>query len=258
MSIYEHGVITMVLFERHKQILALLDKNQFCSVENMAKELFTSPATIRRDLSRLEQDGAIHRVRGGAIRIEGRDRDAPPLVRNNKDKDKKEKIARLAQRFVSSGATMFLDSSSTVTEFARLLAPLHELTIMTNGLETLNLLNQTSARVLSPGGEIQNRSSFVGQTAIRSICEFHADILFFSCCGLSVQFGSSEATEGTAAIKRAMLDYSAQHIMLCDSSKFDTDYFRRVCSLKEIDAIITDCRPSEKFMNAVPCQVIYE
>src|SRR5215469_13481267 len=52
--------------ERESKILELLHQQGFVSFRRLCSELEASTATIRRDLSRLEADGRLARVRGGA------------------------------------------------------------------------------------------------------------------------------------------------------------------------------------------------
>ena len=249
----------MFVYERQNQILSVLEERQFATVDYLAKVLFTSPATVRRDLACMEQNGLLRRVRGGAVRIEGAEQDKPLLMRNRSEMEKKEKIARLALPLLKGSSTLFLDSSSTVTELARQFESLREVTVMTCGMATLQLLNDTTAlNVLCCGGRLRNRSSFVGSTAVKAIRNFRADLFLFSCCGLTAEFGSSEADESNATVKRAMLEQAKRRILLCDSTKIGKDYFHRVCSLDEVDVIVTDTKPDEEFFNHAPCPVLYQ
>ena len=52
--------------ERDSLILDLIGKTGFVSFKNLEASISASPATLRRDLDRLESKGVIQRVRGGA------------------------------------------------------------------------------------------------------------------------------------------------------------------------------------------------
>ncbi|MHC4873773.1 MAG: DeoR family transcriptional regulator, partial [Planctomycetota bacterium] len=56
----------MLQREREEQILALLEKNRFMTVPDLASELSISAVTVRRDLAGLAKEGKLRRVRGGA------------------------------------------------------------------------------------------------------------------------------------------------------------------------------------------------
>lgn len=239
----------MLSFERQQQILDILKEHKCVRVDFLCKKLYASGATIRRDLSEMDEKGLITRVRGGAALIEGTNQDAPLLVRSNENRDKKEYIAQLALRYVHDSATIFMDSSSTVTFLADKLAGFRDLSIVTNGIATMNSLNEyTTAKVFSSGGLIRNNSSFVGQIAIDSIQNFRADIFFFSCCGLSFEGGCTEADEDNAALKKQMWKNAKKRILLCDSTKVNQDYFCKVCDIQDIDLILMDPNPAHSFM----------
>ena len=57
----------MSLFDREEQLMNLLSHGDEMSVEELAKVMFVSEPTIRRDLATLAQKGLILRTHGGAI-----------------------------------------------------------------------------------------------------------------------------------------------------------------------------------------------
>ena len=57
--------------KRANEILRLLLRGGKTSVNDLTSELSASPASIRRDLARLEERGLVHRVHGGAMLSNG-------------------------------------------------------------------------------------------------------------------------------------------------------------------------------------------
>ena len=55
----------MSISERQQKILQTLGEQQFITVQALAKQTFTSPSSIRRDLSTLENQGLVRRTHGG-------------------------------------------------------------------------------------------------------------------------------------------------------------------------------------------------
>lgn len=248
----------MLSYERHQQILNLLKEHRCATVELLSSRLYTSPATIRRDLSVMAEKGLVTRIRGGAALTESTNQDAPPLLRVNKEREKKERIAQLALPLLRDGNTVFLDSSTTVSTLAEKFSSLRGLSVMSNGIAAINLLNEkTSAKVFTCGGVIQNQSSVVGQLAVRTVDAFHADLFFFSCCGLSLRCGTTEASEEAAAVKRAMFRNADKRVLLCDSTKFGLEFFCKSCELSQVDVIVTDRKPEGGFLQGVSCKVLY-
>jgi len=57
----------MALTERQNEILRRLKENKTANVNELAKDLFVSEATIRRDLAEMKSMGLIERSHGGAL-----------------------------------------------------------------------------------------------------------------------------------------------------------------------------------------------
>jgi Transcriptional regulators of sugar metabolism len=80
----------LVIFEeRAKVILSELEKNGSVEIEKLANILNVSEMTIRRDLSRLEHEGLLRRVYGGAVSTRGRSFEPPFIIRESKHKRKR-------------------------------------------------------------------------------------------------------------------------------------------------------------------------
>ena len=239
----------MISYERQNEILELLKERRTVTVEFLCRRLFASGATVRRDLAEMAQKGLLERVRGGATLISGASQDAPPLVRTQKDREKKKIIAGLALDFLKDNMTVMLDSSSTVTCLASQMARFKNLSVVTNGIETAGILNDnTNFKIYLCGGLIQNNSSMVGSLAQETLEHFRADILFFSCCGVSAPGLVTEANEETAAMKRLMIRNAKMKILLCDSTKMDQEYFCKSCLASEVDAIVSDSPPAQALL----------
>ena len=71
----------MVPGERKQQILALLERKRYVTVEELSTELFVSLPTVRRDLAALEQEGALTRTHGGASYNQAGTQVAPFILR---------------------------------------------------------------------------------------------------------------------------------------------------------------------------------
>ena len=51
---------------QEKEILEILQNNQYATIDELAEKLFVSPSTIRRKLNALQKKGLISRTHGGA------------------------------------------------------------------------------------------------------------------------------------------------------------------------------------------------
>ena len=131
----------MLPLERRNQILEILSKKQATTVDELCAALYSSGATIRRDLQILESSGLIRRTHGGAVHIDNNTRDFPLTLRENENSAAKEQLAQKALALVKDGQTLFMDSSSTVCHLARRLSGFQSVQLLFGGRD--GLLEQT-------------------------------------------------------------------------------------------------------------------
>lgn len=212
------------------------------SVEELARTVFASEPTIRRDLTQMEKEGLISRKRGGASFISSEKLYLPFVFRNHANIDKKNYIAGLAAAYVKEGDSIFLDSSSTCYCLARHLTTFSNLNILTHGIPALQILGKKEGFTTDCvcGTYHPQRDDIYGYEACEFINTRHARISFISCQGLNLTSGVTEYTVEDAAIKKAFHRNSDQTILLIDSSKIDRAVTYQTMPLKDLTAIVTD------------------
>lgn len=232
----------MLPLERQDKILEILGKKKAVTVDELCAELYSSGATIRRDLKLLENNRLIHRTHGGAVYIEGNASDFPLTLRESENMLQKEKIAKKALPLIHDGMTIFMDASSTVAALASKLNGFKQLRVVTNGIKTCNILSDKSGvEVYCTGGKLrENAKSLTGAAALHAISGFYADLAFFSCRGVDPAVGYSDSNEEEAELKRAYMKHASKVILLCDSSKFQKKYFCKIGDIDGLWKIISD------------------
>jgi DeoR/GlpR family transcriptional regulator of sugar metabolism len=70
-----------------------------------------------------------------------------------------------------------------------------------------------------------------------------------SCRGLDTTLGVTDSNENDSLIKQAMIASAERRILAVDAEKFDKKSFVKVCDVKDIDIIVTDSKPSEKWQS---------
>ena len=113
--------------------------------------------------------------------------------------------------------------------------------MITNGIKAALELGKMHIKTLCTGGTmIDNSFSLVGHHAegmIESIC---ADIMFFSCLGVSAAGMINDTSIEEARLRQTMFKHAKRKVLLCDSSKFGKEYFYNLCPLSSIDAMISE------------------
>lgn len=253
----------MLSLERQNEILDILNHEKSATVEYLAKELFVSGATIRRDLRIMEQQGLIRRSHGGAVLFKSSSSEESAFIlREQENIPAKRIIASLAVGLIKSGQSVFMDSSSTTGAVIPLLNRFKYLTVTTTGLRNALLLSQTnSVKIYIAGGLVTNHSnSMTGTDTMDYISRIHADIAIISCMGVDVNVGFTDASIEQAKLKQQMRKNSSTVVMLCDSTKFGKTFMCADFSFDQIDYLVTDKKPSEKFIKIISdsgCKLIY-
>jgi DeoR family transcriptional regulator of aga operon len=103
---------------RAKEILRLLLHQGKTSIEELTSVMGTSPASVRRDLVRLEERGLVHRTHGGAMLAEQAVYepfrfDASFQVREDRFAQEKQRIGKAAASLVEEGETIGLTAGTT-------------------------------------------------------------------------------------------------------------------------------------------------
>lgn len=233
----------MFALERQKKILELIDLSGSVSVNMLGDELGVTVETIRRDLEKLENAKKLTRTHGGAIAFSEKELDLPAEKRTGLNIIGKTNVAKMAAKHIESGDAIFLDGSTTSFYLSKLLKDFRNITIITNSMQILDELSYCDGiKLISTGGVYDKKNkSLVGEFAVESITNsFCASKVFFSGKGISKEKGILESNDVEYQIKKAMLENSSQKIFLADKSKFDGSGFLKLCSLSDIDILITD------------------
>lgn len=231
----------MFEIERLQQIQKILNQNKTASVSELSAKLYVSEATVRRDLNELQQQGLVKRIHGGVVLIEGTNREVPLYVRERQNHNAKVEIASRAASYLQDGQVLFLDASSTVQHLVKHLESYKDLTILTNGLKTAQELSSLPHKIYCTGGLLlRNSSAYVGSYAERIVHEFNADLLFFSSRGVSEDGRITDDSAEETLLRRAMFEQSKKRIYLCDSSKFGLLFCYNLCTIRQVDAIISN------------------
>jgi len=237
--------------ERQERIYQIILKLKNATIEHLCKEVFASPATIRRDLAKMERNGLIARVWGGAILSNKNSIDPPEFVRSNENLDAKRKIARKALSMIPTNASIFLPSGTTVKELCKTFDALKDITVITTSLDVMKtLINISSFNIFCLGGKLYEHYDFVGPMTAEFINKFSVDFLFFSCSGITKDGFTSNDLNRLDVITR-MQSRATKTILLCDSSKVNKRCMYNGFDFSKIDYVIMEKSPCDKELESV-------
>lgn len=244
----------MKALNRADQILRELRQKGSISLDELISSLGASAASVRRDLTKLEQKGLVRRTHGGVILVE-------PLLyepfrydslfqnREQHRSAEKRRIGLAAAELIQENETVGFTAGTTTTHVARNLRNRHNIRVLTNAINiAMELSNCAGLKTFVTGGFVQWAGSFslVGHAAIASLNDIYIDRVFVSVCGIDIVRGITVIEPEEALTFRAMIQQAKQTVVVADSSKIGMVTPALVCPISGIHMLVTDTRATDK------------
>ena len=230
--------------ERDTLIAQALSARGFVSFQELCARLDASAATIRRDLERLEKEGHLTRVRGGA-RASGNRMPQDHLagtpfeINRARNAEKKAAIGRAAAKLCQPQDAIIVDGGTTTFQMCPHLEGL-DIQVLSNSLYIVNeLLRQPSARVLVPGGAIFREQNIVlSPFEEDGLQRYHASKMFMGAAAVGPQ-GLMQADGVLIQAEQRLMERADALVVLADSSKFRASASFVLCPLSQVDILVT-------------------
>ncbi|MFO1147212.1 MAG: DeoR/GlpR family DNA-binding transcription regulator [Alsobacter sp.] len=229
--------------ERWQIILKTLGAKPVATVAEIAELTESSPATARRDVAKLAEQGLLRRVHGGAEALVSDDQ---PLASRSFDVrlalnlPKKRAIARAAAALCVDGDSIIINGGTTTFEMVEHLAA-RRMQVLTNSFPMADALMRGSRnRILVPGGQIYREQGVIlSPYDDDSLRHHYASIMFLGAQGI-VPLGVMEGDPLLIRAEQKLIDRAERLVVLADSSKFRSRGGLILCPLARIHTIITD------------------
>lgn len=237
--------------ERQHRIGEYLQKVEFASLEEIARQVDASVSTIRRDLTALESTGALRRTHGGARIVTPRSDEFAFSARDTHQLAEKEAIGRACAELIAPNQSVIIDAGTTTYHVARYLETKSP-QVITNSLPVANLFASANRlEVVVAGGVIYPRLGvLVGPMTVDAFSKIHADVAVMSAGGLSLD-GITNSHGLLIDIQRAMI-HGAQKVIFCfDHTKFNRKSVLPLCDLDSVDTIVTDSGAPAELVEAL-------
>ncbi len=234
---------TYIPAERQKKMMEYIEANTSAQIHELAEKFHVSEATVRRDLDDLDQQGALKRTHGGAIKVDRSTAyESMYSEKIGQMLEEKHRIANSAAQMVHAGDTVLIDSGTTTFFIAQALSHHENLTIITNDLYIAyqTPLHPSSTLIVTGGTRRQGRQELVGTVTENFIRDTHVDIAFIGVDGIDLTGGATNANFAEVGVKRLMLEAAARGVIVADHSKFGRIALARICDIKEASLILTD------------------
>lgn len=232
----------MLQSQRLRIVTEHLQRQGSLSTQDLVSLLDVSRETVRRDVQMLEEKGLVERVRGGIV--PGQKAMEPAYAsRSVSRREEKHSIGEAAAGLVADGDTIYVDSGTTLLEFASVLNHKQGLTVFTNSLLVALELTQHDAAVYMTGGLLRRgEMSLSGAIADQSAGNVFFDIAFIGAGGVSGQHGITDYHIEETVLRRTVMHRATKKVVLADSSKYGVTAFARVAPIEEVDIIVSDAQ----------------
>ena len=241
---------------RQQDIIDLLKSNKEISTEDLANHFGVSTQTIRRDLDKLEQDGLVVKMYGGATLVGGpveEDPDTLNLMPFSQQSEERDRIAETALRLIDDGSTIVLDTGGTVRALAKLLNTKNHLTVITRDVLTAaTLMKNPTNNIYLIGGFINKWYEASGQFAtdfLKTVSRI--DAFIFGTGGVTLNEGFTSTLPGTEDFRSILIPMAQTVIVLADHTKFGKTCFYRTCDITDVDYIITGKAADTKLVEEI-------
>ncbi len=230
--------------ERHRIILSAVQERPVATILELCSMTGASEATIRRDVSALDEDKKLRRVRGGVEALHpnqfpslaGR----PFAINEAINITQKQAIARRAVELCDDGEPIIINGGTTTFQMVHPLAT-RRCQVFTNSFPIAeHLLKNSKNTVLMSGGVIYREQNIVLSPFDNDVTRnFYARRMFMGAQGVG-PLGVMEADPLIIQAEQKLIGQADELVLLVDSGKFESRSSLVLCPLNGIDVLITD------------------
>lgn len=240
----------MLAAQRQSWILEEVRRIGGVRVSDLTQALGVSDMTVRRDLDTLARKGLIEKVHGGATARHPGSTDEPGFeAKVGRERAAKDAIARRAADLVRPGTAIGVTAGTTTHAFARAMARVPDVTVVTNSLRVAEVLHThavASQTVILTGGVRTPSDALVGPVAIQSIRALHLDCVFMGVHGMDEVAGFTSPNLMEAETNRALMSTARRLIVLADHTKWGVVGLCAIAGLEGAATLVTDCELAQE------------
>ncbi len=250
----------MIASQRILYIMQRINELGVINLKDIAQQLNVSETTVRRDFEKLEKQGKLKRVQGGATTSDGPEAllDSAQIttrLKTHVNFAEKQQVGAYAANLVQEGQCVYLDDGTSILPLAEILMR-KKVQIVTNSTLLLQKAQRAEADIFLVGGRYQPYYDVVvGPIAQEILDKFYFDHAFIGCFGVCLEKQMAYTVEiDTLSMKTLAIKNARHKHLLLDSSKLGKAGFYAVAGLQTFDHVICN-KPKEPPRN-LPGNVI--
>ncbi|MCH2174949.1 MAG: DeoR/GlpR family DNA-binding transcription regulator [Lentisphaeria bacterium] len=232
---------------RQTSILSLLEKKNYCTYPELAKDFDVTEMTIRRDARALAQAGKLQLKTGGILvnQVSATD------IRIHKNQSIKEALAKQVLNHIEPGSTIFLDAGSTIFYCLLEIINVNNITFITYDSHLSEAFSSDSncQFYLTGGLFCSETGHYTGSFSERFLDSFECDYALLSANSISENGNLGCMHDHEIRLKQLMIQRSRKSILIAEDSKLSGKSRFTFEQLSSLDLLITEKRPSKSFSN---------
>src|SRR5277367_3540884 len=230
----------MLAETRRRNLLDLITRQGYVTLDELVTVLGVSESTIRRDLEALDLAGSIKRTHGGAVDT-GEVRSMPAFDdRTETAAAEKRAIGLAAAALLQDGDTVLLDGGTTTLEVARALIG-RRVQVVTNSLPIAQLLaSSQQTDLILIGGYVYPRTGVaLGPLAIATMQSIRVRKAILGAGGVVAE-GIYNSNMLLVETERQMMSCGQEVVIVADHTKFGRLALARLCGLDDVHRVVSD------------------
>ncbi|MEA4836901.1 MAG: DeoR/GlpR family DNA-binding transcription regulator [Rhodospirillaceae bacterium] len=240
----------MNISTRQQDIVAVIRRQGFMTVEALSGCFSVTPQTIRRDINELCAANLLRRRHGGAEYLD------PPLINLSYESrritrvEAKRAIGAHVARLIPDHASVSFGIGTTPEFVARALTDHEDLTVVTNNLNIAMLLSASRPnRIVVPGGTVRFPDrDLLGPDVVDMFHDYRVDFGIFGIGGIDPDGTLVDFDRAEVLARTALRESCRTAILVADISKCARLAPARGGHLGEADIIVLDETPPDAFL----------
>jgi DeoR/GlpR family transcriptional regulator of sugar metabolism len=231
----------MIKAERHDLIMAELSRRGAVGVQDLARLLDVSSATVRRDISELDDTGLLLRTHGGAAQRDRRHREVSYDAKVLAFLPEKRRIGAHAASLLRSDMTIGCGGGTTVMQMIASVKR-KQLRVLTTAVNVaLELRDAEDIAVTLTGGTMRKRTAeTVGHVCERTIRDFQLDVAIIGTDGIHPEHGLTTYDTEEAYTNRVLIGQAQELWVLADHSKLGEVRPAVIETIERATLLVTD------------------
>ncbi len=224
-------------------IIDILQKQEKTTLKELAQRFEVSIATIRRDITLLENSGHVYQGKVGEVFYRkdylGPTREA--LLSSSINE--KIRIAEYCTGMIQDKESVIIGPGVITSLTGRILGGLDiELRVVTNSLALgLELSGLDNISLYMLGGEVEKQYSVMKNLGTNPMADIqYADKLFMTADGIDIEYGMTYFESSHIPVLMPMIEVAKQVILIADSTKFGNVCFNYLDKFSRVNQIVTD------------------